>query len=214
MAAAVNPSMYAQVVPGLIIGNLESIDDFLASYSANIDKSPLTDTTAIINLSTIAIDHRRVPGDIQYLSQSQTPEEPYDGSFDRVAASMMKVVEVLLAPMINNGHTVLLVCESGRRVSAMVAVLYILTTRGGDSQKIYDNITYAYMNASERTKHAALHAQLESHRWDAKDAAAVIADISAEEKAFYDRMQQTRVCLSPQYRKLLLYHIESAQARA
>lgn len=195
-------SLYAQVAPGVLIGNLESVDDLLASYAANIDKAPLTEVTAVVNLSTISINKDRFPEEILYISQAQTPDEPYDGSFERVAAAMMKVIDVLIVPMIRNGHTVLLVCESGRRVSAMVAVFYMVSTVGGDSQKIYDSMVYAHVSARDRERHSQIHATNESRRWD--DSAEAL---SRADKEFYDNLQQTRICLSPQYKKLLLYHI-------
>lgn len=219
-----NLELYTEILDGLIIGNAVAAENLLKNREMGIVRPPLTDTTVIVNLCTFEISGK-IPSDVIYLQYAQSQYEPIDASFAQVNKSMMEVVNNVLRIMIRNGHVALVVCETGRRQSAMVAVLYKMIS-GGNAQTIWDEIEYAYMTKSQRQRHTDLRRVINAHRHDMTvgtddDAAAAAAakerktafdqsdlfTLTGDDKAFFEKMQQTRICLSPQYKKLLMYHI-------
>lgn len=202
---------YARIRENLFIGNYEAFEDLCVQLATGVDKPPLTDVTAVINLSRIrpSPKERPSPDLLIYIERLHTDDTPNDGSFATTIDSLKSIINISIKPCLDKGNTLMLVCESGRLQSAILAVMCQLT-RGVDADKIYTDMVFVYMTKAQRERYIRIENEIMSHKFDdvkIDDPDAKYYTMDPKDKAFYEDMKQNYICMSPQYRKLLAFHL-------
>lgn len=194
-------AIYAEVIPNLVVGNFECIADVAVSVATGLDYGLLSDVTTIVNLSRRAYDGQI--RDVPMVNMPQSETEPVEGEFPRLAELAEKVV-THIAGLIRVGHTVLLTCDTGRKQAAFAALMYRRQYAPADG--LYERVVYVYLGSAERERYLRLLAEVEVHRYDAKNAADDKGfQLPPADKEFYETVSRNRLCLSPQFRKLWDY---------
>lgn len=191
--------MFTKVCPRIYIGNYDSIDAVrtaMQQYELGVDH-PISEVTAVLNVSTIPYEVSAKPiPQTRYMPCPISSTEPSEYEISSIVARYVPAVQIVFEA-VRNGHTILIVCESGRKQSAVLAVM-AMKSLGADLNPAMEQVEYAHMLADEKKEYLRIMGLREMHKFDDE------FQLSERDQMIFTRLTDEKLCLSTAFKKMLL----------
>lgn len=201
-------TMYAKVANKLFVGNHDSLFSLrkaMKGYELGVD-STLSQVTAALNVGAVPFDSQQDPiPQTRYMRLNLPGGEPLDPDFPNFAAKYTNAIDII-SRAIQNTHTVLVVCDSGRKQSAVLAAMYLIGT-GEPVDAVIERVEYAYMTPNEKSEYARIYQLRESNKYTDK------FELEMRDNRIFSKLTEEKICLSPQLKKMLRYYAQNVKQK-